>query len=212
MLYKKNKPMIATLSKQITLEEFWDWYPDGYGRYELHDGAIFEMQPTGNHEQVISFLTGEFFAEIRRLQLAYMIPKQALIQPLDTDKSAYNPDVTVLDKSRLNDETFWKKHSTITQGKTLPLVVEVVSTNWGYDYGHKLIDYESLGIAEYWIVDYLGLGGRRYIGNPKQPTISIYQLVDEEYQLQQFRGDDILISSIFPDLNLTAQQIFDVAN
>ena len=141
-----------------------------------------------------------------------MIPKQALIQPLDTDKSAYNPDVTVIDKSRLNDEIFWKKHSTITLGKTVPLVVEVVSTNWGYDYGHKLVDYESLGIAEYWIVDYLGLGGRRYIGNPKQPTISIYQLVDEEYQLQQFRGGDILISSIFPDLNLTAQQIFDVAN
>ncbi|CCQ48989.1 Uma2 family endonuclease [Crocosphaera watsonii] len=204
--------MITTISQPITLDEFWDWYPDGFGRYELHDGAIFEMQPIGNHEEVISFIRMELVVQIKQLGLSYLIPKQALIKPLDTNKSAYNPDVLILDKSSLNDEPLWKTRSTITQGKTVPLVIEVVSTNWGYDYGHKLVDYEALGIAEYWIVDYLGLGGKRYIGDPKQPTISIYQLVDEEYQVQQFRSNDLLISSIFTDLNLTAQQIFDVVN
>ena len=204
--------MITTISQPITLDEFWDWYPDGFGRYELHDGAIFEMQPIGNHEEVISFIMMELVVQIKQLGLSYLIPKQALIKPLDTNKSAYNPDVLILDKSSLNDEPLWKTRSTITQGKTVPLVIEVVSTNWGYDYGHKLVDYEALGIAEYWIVDYLGLGGKRYIGDPKQPTISIYQLVDEEYQVQHFRSNDLLISSIFTDLNLTAQQIFDVVN
>ncbi|EAM49839.1 Uma2 family endonuclease [Crocosphaera watsonii WH 8501] len=204
--------MITTISQPITLDEFWDWYPDGFGRYELHDGAIFEMQAIGNHEEVISFIMMELVVQIKQLGLSYLIPKQALIKPLDTNKSAYNPDVLILDKSSLNDEPLWKTRSTITQGKTVPLVIEVVSTNWGYDYGHKLVDYEALGIAEYWIVDYLGLGGKRYIGDPKQPTISIYQLVDEEYQVQQFRSNDLLISSIFTDLNLTAQQIFDVVN
>ena len=204
--------MITTNSQPITLDEFWDWYPDGFGRYELHDGAIFEMQPIGNHEEVISFIMMDLVVQIKQLGLSYLIPKQALIKPLDTNKSAYNPDVLILDKSSLNDEPLWKTRSTITQGKTVPLVIEVVSTNWGYDYGHKLVDYEALGIAEYWIVDYLGLGGKRYIGDPKQPTISIYQLVDEEYQVQQFRSNDLLISSIFTDLNLTAQQIFDVVN
>ena len=204
--------MITTVSQPITLEEFCDWYPDSYGRYELHDGVIFEMQPTGSHEQVISFIMMELVVQIKRLGLPYMIPKQALIKPLDTNKSAYNPDVLILDQSNLNDEPLWKTRSTITQGKTVPLVIEVVSTNWGYDYGHKLIDYEALGIAEYWIVDYLGLGGKRYIGDPKKPTISIYQFVDDEYQVQQFRNDDTLVSSIFPDLNLIAQVIFDIAN
>ncbi|MDJ0728512.1 MAG: Uma2 family endonuclease [Crocosphaera sp.] len=204
--------MITTISQPITLEEFWDWYPDGYGRYELHDGAIFEMQPIGTHEQVISFLTIKLAVQIEKLGLTYMIPKQALIKPLDTNKSAYNPDVLILDQSNLNNEPLWKTRSTITQGKTVPLVIEVVSSNWGYDYGHKLIDYEALGIAEYWIVDYLGLGGKRYIGDPKKPTISIYQLVDDEYQVQQFRDNNTLMSPIFPDLNLTAKQIFDVAN
>jgi Uma2 family endonuclease len=55
--------------------------------------------------------------------------------------------------------------------------VEVVSTNWENDYARKLEDYETMGIQEYWIADYLGLGGKRYIGNQKQPTLSVYQLV-----------------------------------
>ncbi|MGK7944462.1 MAG: Uma2 family endonuclease [Microcystaceae cyanobacterium] len=203
--------MISTLATPTTLEDFWRWYPNDGGRYELHQGEIFEMQPTGSHEQVISFLTIKLAVQIENFQLPYLIPKQALIKPLYNDKSAYNPDVTVLNQSYLNNEPFWQTRSTLTQGKTIPLVIEVVSTNWGYDYGHKLIDYESLAIAEYWIVDYLGLGGKRYIGDPKQPTISIYQLVEQEYRLQQFRGSQKLESSVFSDLTLTAQQIFDSA-
>jgi len=54
------------------------------------------------------------------------------------------------------------------------------------------------------------LGGRRYIGNPKQPTISVYQMVDGEYIVSQFRGSDRIQSAIFPELNLTAEQIFKV--
>jgi len=72
----------------------------------------------------------------------------------------------------------------------------------------KLVDYETFGVPEYWIVDYLALGGRRYIGNPKQPTISVYYLVDGEYQVNLFRGNDRIISPTFPELNLTAEQIF----
>ena len=69
-------------------------------------------------------------------------------------------------------------------------------------------DYEEIGIPEYWIIDYLALGGIRYIGNPKQPTISIYLLINGEYQVRQFRENQRIISPTFPELNLTAQQIF----
>jgi Uma2 family endonuclease len=65
-----------------------------------------------------------------------------------------------------------------------------------------------LGIPEYWIVDYAALGGRRFIGNPKQPTLSIYELIDDEYQVSQFQGSDTIQSPLFPALNLTAGQIF----
>ncbi|MFS8798808.1 Uma2 family endonuclease, partial [Synechococcus sp. R60.3] len=91
---------------------------------------------------------------------------------------------------------------------SIPLVIEITSNNWRDDYWHKLSDYETLGIAEYWIVDYQALGGRRYIGEPKVPTISVFQLVNEEYQAQLFRGNDRIRSKVFPELNLTAEQIF----
>jgi Uma2 family endonuclease len=93
-------------------------------------------------------------------------------------------------------------------GSSVRLIVEVVSTNWRDDYRYKLVDYEALGISEYWIADYLGLGGRRYIGNPKQPTFSVYQLIDGEYQVSQFRGSDRVVSPTFGQLNLSVQQIF----
>ncbi|MGA7933091.1 MAG: Uma2 family endonuclease [Kovacikia sp.] len=67
-----------------------------------------------------------------------------------------------------------------------------------------------LGIPEYWIVDYRALGGRRYIGSPKVPTVSVYVLVDEVYQLRQFRAGDAIASSIFPELRLTAAEILTV--
>jgi Uma2 family endonuclease len=200
--------MLEAIPQLMLLEEFLDWYPDGYGRYELWNGVVVEMQPTGTHEQVGGFVAGELFLEIRRLQLPYIIPRQAIVKPVDTDKSGYNPDVIVLDQFALTEEPLWKKHSTVLQGTSVRVMIEVVSTNWRDDYGHKFIDYEALQIPEYWIVDYLGLGGRRYTGAPKQPTLSIYQLVDGEYQVQQFRDTDRIISVAFPELTLTAAQVF----
>ncbi|OIP71063.1 MAG: hypothetical protein AUK43_07380 [Oscillatoriales cyanobacterium CG2_30_40_61] len=196
--------------KLITLEEFLDWVPDGYGRYELHQGVIKEMQPTGTHEQVASFLTLKLGIQIESLGLNYFVARQCIIKAIDSDQSGFNPDLTIIDKNALENEPMWKKHSTITQGESLPLVIEVVSTNWQDDYLMKLSEYEKLGIKEYWIIDYLGLGGRRYIGNPKQPTISVYQMIDGEYMVNLFRENDRIESAIFPELNLTPTQIFQL--
>ncbi|NEO55984.1 MAG: Uma2 family endonuclease [Okeania sp. SIO3B5] len=204
MLISTEKPDI----KLMTLEEFWDWYPDGYGRFELHNGEIFQVQPTGTHEKVAGFLASKLSVNIERLNLPFFIPRQGLIKAIDSDKSAYIPDVMVLDDNAMENEPMWNKRSTVTQGKSVKLAIEVVSTNWQDDYLIKLAEYERLGINEYWIVDYLGLGGRRYIGDPKQPTISVCNLVESEYAMNLFRGQDAVSSPTFPELNLTAEQIF----
>jgi Uma2 family endonuclease len=47
-----------------------------------------------------------------------------------------------------------------------------------------------------------------FIGNPKQPTISVCNLIDEEYQISKFRDHERIISQTFPELDLTANQIF----
>jgi Uma2 family endonuclease len=190
----------------MTFVEFIDWKPDNR-RYELHHGTPIEMQPTGDHEELISFLNSVLVLEVHRMRQPFMLPKQALVK-LPGEDTAYLPDVLLLNRDALPQEPLWKKASTVTLGASVPLVVEVVSTNWRDDYGKKLVDYESLGIAEYWIVDYLGLGGRRYIGNPKRPTLSIYRLVEDEYQVSQFCGNEPIRSELFPDLSLTAETIF----
>ena len=199
--------MVQSLPKTTTFDEFIEWLPEDR-RYELHEGKIIEMQPTGKHEDIAGFLTQELTLEYARMNLPYRIPPKALVKLKDKE-TGYNPDVLLVDRRNLEFEPLWEKKSTLIQGESIPLVIEVVSTNWRDDYGYKLIDYEAIGISEYWIVDYLGIGGVRFIGQPKQPTLSIYQLVEGEYQVQKFRGKEVINKSlVFPELMLTAQQVF----
>ncbi|AFZ26339.1 hypothetical protein Cylst_4241 [Cylindrospermum stagnale PCC 7417] len=198
--------MIAAISQPVKFADFLEWYPEN-GRYELINGCVVEMQPTGKHEEVTDFLGISITVESQRLKLPYSFPRHALVKAPDWE-TAYLPDLIVVNKNNLSNEPLWEKYSTITKGESIQLIVEVVSTNWRNDYGHKLTDYEALGISEYWIADYLGLGGRRYIGFPKEPTFTVYQLVDGEYQFQQFRGNQRIISLTFPELNITAEQVF----
>ncbi|MBD2595996.1 Uma2 family endonuclease [Nostoc spongiaeforme FACHB-130] len=203
--------MIQALRKLVTFEDFAAWRPEGT-RYELHDGVIVEMaQPTGDHEDVVGFLALEISADIKRLNLPYYIPKTVLVKPPEGE-SAYSPDILIINRPNLVNEPLWKKESTVSQSASIPLVVEVVSSNWRDDYYKKLADYEAIGIPEYWIIDYAAIGARKFIGNPKLPTISIYQLIDGEYQVTQFRGSDHIESLTFPELALTAEQIFQSAS
>jgi len=201
--------MIQTQTKTVTFDEFAAWYPESsVRRYELHKGVIVEMPlGTGLHSRVTGFTRDEISAEIRRLKLPYFIPGDCLLKPI-RDEAGYQPDVIVKDQVALANEPRWDRESIITMGSSVRLAVEVVSTNWQDDYHFKFADYEKLGIPEYWVVDYAALGGRRFVGNPKQPTLSVYQLVDGEYQISQFRGDDRVESLAFPELKLTASQIF----
>lgn len=195
----------AVSSKPMTFAEFLEWKPNR--RYELHNGVAVEMQPTGKHDKISGFLAIELALEIRRCNLNYFLGRDTLIKAPEGD-TAYAPDGVVIDRTALAREPLWQKSSTLIHGTSIPLVIEITSNNWRDDYWHKLSDYETLGIAEYWIVDYQALGGRRYIGEPKVPTISVFQLVNEEYQAQLFRGNDRIRSKVFPELNLTAEQIF----
>jgi Uma2 family endonuclease len=199
--------MVQARSQLLTFEDFLAWYPDDKGRYELIDGMVFDMTPTGDHEEVGAFIARKLNVDIDRQGLLCFIPRTYIVRP-PVLATGYQPDVLVINKAELDHEPLWKKSSVLIRGESIKLAVEVVSTNWRDDYGRKLFDYEAMGIAEYWIVDFRALGARRFIGSPKTPTLSLHRLVDDEYQVQQFRGDELVKSVAFPDLNLTANQIF----
>ena len=200
--------MVLVESKTVSFDDFIIWLPErSIYRYELRDEEILEMpKPRGKHSEIGGFIISELNLSIHQSQLSYIIPRESIVKSIDS-KSGYEPDVIVLDKEMLAQESRWEAESIITQGSSVKLAIEVVSTNWQDDYAVKQIAYQALGIQEYWIVDYLGLGGRNFIGYPKQPTISVYYLVDGEYDLHQFRGDDLIKSPTFPNLELSIDRI-----
>lgn len=188
----------------------WDEFCAAYGdnnRYELIDGEVFDLEPTGQHEQVVALITAKICVQIEQLGLPWFVLQRGILRPMEQGMTAFRPDVAVMDRRELENEPFWAGQSLLTLGSLLPWVAEVVSNNWQNDYARKLDDYATLGILEYWIVDYAGLGGTRHIGRPKQPTLSVCRLVEGDYEIEQFRGNDRVISPTFSGLAVTAAEV-----
>ena len=74
-----------------------------------------------------------------------------------------------------------------------------------------IVSKVKLTFEEYWIVDYLAIASRSYLGNPKVPMVFIYQLEEGKYQCKSYKNNEKIISSIFPELNLTVEEIIKVS-
>ncbi|MDX2272908.1 MAG: Uma2 family endonuclease [Cyanobacteriota bacterium] len=192
--------------KALSLAEFINHYRDD-NRYELVDGEVFDLEPTGLHEEVAAFITTKICVQIDCAGLPWFVLQRGLLRPSNKVMTAFRPDIVVVNRNELTKELLWSDQSILTLGSSIQLVVEVVSGNWQNDYARKVEDYAALGIPEYWIVDYAGLGGTRHIGKPKQPTLSVCILIDGEYEIQQFRGSQTILSPTFSELKLRAEQV-----
>lgn len=192
--------------KSLSFDEFLVRY-GGDNRYELIDGEVFDLEPTGPHEEVAAFITTKVCVQIDGAGLPWFVLQRGLLRPSNLGMSAFRPDIAVVNRDELTKELLWSNQSILTLGSSIKFVAEVVSSNWQNDYARKVEDYAALGIPEYWIADYAGNGGTRYIGKPKQPTLSICTLVNGEYEIEQLRGNQIVFSPTFPGLKLTAEQV-----
>ena len=198
--------MTYTPTKTLPFDEFIAQHGDEF-RYELADGELIDMEPTGPHEAVGGKLATQIGIAITQAQHPWFIPRTCLIRPFSDTATARRPDIVVLDETVLSSEPRWEQEPIITLGRSIKLVVEVVSTNWETDYARKVEEYALLGIPEYWIVDYRGLGGIAFIGKPKQPTFTVCQLQGEDYTQQQYRLGQPITSRLFPRLQLRLDDI-----
>jgi Uma2 family endonuclease len=195
--------------KSVTVEQFLAQYGHD-NRYELIDGEVFDLEPTGPHEQVAAFIDRKLNVQIDSECLPWLTLQRGMLQPLGAF-TAFRPDIMVVDDELLSQEPLWTKESILTLGSSIKFVAEVVSSNWQNDYARKFEDYAILGISEYWIVDYEGLGGEVFIGRPKQPTLTLCTLDDDgRYQTSILRGNQAVDSPTFPALTLTAGQILSL--
>jgi len=198
---------MQTLTKtQLTFNDFLIQCPDE-GRFELVNGEIVEMVNTRQHKDIAFFIMKKIDQEIDRLNLNFIVTTQVVIKTINKKgiEQGRIPDVSVIDR------TLWRSAPADYAALTEPiqLAVEVVSTNWENDYVDKLYEYEQLGIKEYWIVDYLAIASRALLGDPKFPTISVYGLNEKgKYERSQFRGDEMIVSPTFSELQITANSIF----
>lgn len=79
------------------------------------------------------------------------------------------------------------------------LVIEVVSPgsqNRNRDYRYKHTEYAARAIAEYWIVD------------PEVQQITICKWVEGKYEDMVLTGEQLIISEVVPNWQLTVNQIF----
>lgn len=202
---KSDSEIAQEQNLELNFDQFLEQCPED-GRYELVDGKMVKILATRIHYDIAGLIMDAMKDEVKRLQLNYVVNDVAAV--LTTNKKGKeqgrHPDVSVIDRD------VWRSNRQNHRGLREPiqLAVEVVSTNWEDDYIDKLEEYAGLGIPEYWIVDYLAIGSRDYLGDPKIPAVLIFILDAEgKYQPTRFQNSDLLISPTFPELNLTVEQI-----
>jgi Uma2 family endonuclease len=194
------------IKPKLNFNNFLEWEVSEEGKYELIDGEIVRILPTRKHEDIADLIEDAFRDQVKQFKLNYRVSGRILIRTLTSEgqEQGRQPDVTVVDKS------LWESNPSAYSAFREPplLTVEVVSTNWEDDYVDKLDEYQRLEIPEYWIIDYLAIASRNYLGKPKLPSVFVH-LLDENksYQKTTYRGGDRILSRTFPELNLTVDQI-----
>ncbi len=205
--------MVAAFQVQVlSVEEFLELDLPDNREYELRDGIIVPMaEPSGRHENLRSELMFVLKAESKRSQLDLLVhPKPVLMLGA---KDTRKPDLIAVNQDD------WRRQTEVEAVLREPpsVVIEIVSTNWEDDYRNKSLWYAAFGVFEYWIIDPLyHLDRYPTKKNPKieKPTISIGTLkpsdsilVEHDYQFRSFTGSERIQSRVFPDLQLTVDEI-----
>jgi Uma2 family endonuclease len=191
--------MTVATSRRMSIEEYLT-YDDGTDtRYELVDGVLVEMGAENPLNPKIAMLLVSYFLQemgvpYSRLAIGHQIGVSS------SKATARQPDLIV--HSLESDAAIMADGKLLRSGDAAPLlVVEVVSNSAkdkqsrDRDYEEKPLEYAERGIPEYWLID------------PDRAWVRVGTLVNGAYQFQDFTGKQVIVSTAFPDLTLTAGQI-----
>jgi Uma2 family endonuclease len=190
---------MTTVTKRLTLEEYLN-YDNGTDRhYELVAGKLTQMPPESPQNAEIAIRLLLIFAQ-------FVSPRLLRCKDTEIVVSGNRTTIRLPDLMVLTEELAIALHS-IQRSTIMPdmpppaLVVEVVSpgkVNQDRDYRYKRSEYAARGIAEYWIVD------------PQTNRVTVLILTEGLYEETVFEGDKAIASVTFPQLQLSANQIFNI--
>jgi Uma2 family endonuclease len=168
------------------------------GRYEYWDGELVSVMTESigndgiaNYLMVVLMQMGIPLRLLRPGRIEVVVPGRP--------RTRY-PDFVVLDEVHLE---LLKKRATILGDMPPPrLLAEVVSPgserseNYRRDYVDKAAQYAEIGVAEYWLID------------PDRAVVLVGILTEGGYQFTSFKKNQTILSPTFPELKLTAEQVF----
>jgi Uma2 family endonuclease len=181
-------------AEKLSFEKYLT-YDDGTdNRYELVRGKLILMNPpTVRHLLIAKFIERLLDDEINRLERPWVALREAGVQT-ESDSSRL-PDVCVVTQQQVAE---LMDQSAVFRVPA-QLAVEIVSpSSVKRDYEEKPLEYANKGIREYWIVD------------PIESKVTVFQLVNGRYQERVFTGSQLIVSQVFSELTLRAQQILSV--
>lgn len=182
----------------LTFEQYLAYDDGSDTHYELEDGELVEM-PTESPEN--NQIAQRLYIELLKHLPYYLIAhKDTELEVSGRLARCRLPDLMVHTEVSFA-ALKGANRAIITRDMPPPaLVIEVVSpgiVNRTRDYRHKYSEYAARCISEYWIVD------------PEDQQMTVCEWVEGVYESVLVTGQTPILSLVIPDLELTAEQLFD---
>ncbi len=188
--------MVTTpTTNKITFAEYLNYEDETNNLYELVNGELVLMSPASClHSDIIDFIADLLKALSREYKLDIKV-KTGDVGVRTGVNSSRIPDISVIEGK------VWRsipRDASAIIEVPLILAVEVVSPGAEQierDYTDKAVEYQNIGIREYWIVD------------PIEQQIIVLVLDQGNYKKTVFSNGDAIVSPTFPQLNVTTSSI-----
>ncbi|MCW6038272.1 Uma2 family endonuclease [Spirulina subsalsa FACHB-351] len=197
------QPPQATLSKEMSLEEFLQYDDGSDSRYELEDGRLLYMPSESDINQRIAMFLLAYFLQLGLPFYRLRIGTELAV--MGSRATVRLPDLMVLTEELAQAMSGATRSIILSEMPPPDLVVEVVSPgreNEERDYRYKRAQYQARGIREYWIID------------PMQQQITVLRLVTGLYEEAIFRGEEGIVSELLTQWGqrepLTVAQVLQV--
>jgi Uma2 family endonuclease len=182
--------MVRSASK-LTIQEFFE-LPEGDRPYELVDGqALAKMSPKSFHSAVQAALIILLQSWCRDRGRIY--PEWAIKLKRNGVDWIPVPDLTYISYDRLSTDWILDEACPVAP----ELVIEIISPGQTFgDLAEKATDYLQAGVARVWLID------------TKVQSITIFY---PNTLPKTIKGTTAITDDVFPELELTPQQIFQQA-